>query len=58
MIRLEPVGPDNWRESLAVREDQRHFGSDGAWTLAHAWAYRKYNSVAKVPIMITSRLVC
>lgn len=48
MIHLEPVNPDNWREPLAVREDQRHFVSDGAWTLARAWAYREYNSVAKV----------
>ena len=30
MIRLEPVSPDNWREPLAVREDQRYFVSDGA----------------------------
>lgn len=48
MIHLEPVGPDNWREPLAVREDQRHFVSDCAGTLARAWAYRENNSVAKV----------
>lgn len=48
MVHLEPVSPDNWREPLAVREDQRHFVADKAVTLARAWAYRELHSVAKI----------
>lgn len=48
MIRLEPIGPDNWREELAVREDQRHFVSDPNRLLARAYAYRAQRSQAKL----------
>ena len=41
MIRLEPIGPDNWREELAVREDQREFVSEPNKILARAYAYRE-----------------
>ena len=48
MVHLEDVTPDNWRQTLAVREDQRHFVADCAGTLARAWAYRKDNSVVRL----------
>ena len=48
MIRLETVGPDNWRTGLRVREDQRGFVSDSAGILARAWAYRESRSRAYV----------
>ena len=40
MVRLAPVGPDNWREPLEVREDQRRFVSEPNRLLARAYAYR------------------
>lgn len=48
MIRLEPIGPDNWREPLAVREDQRRFVSEPNRILARAYAYREQRSQAKL----------
>ncbi len=48
MIRLEPIGPDNWREELSVREDQRHFVSDPNRLLARAYAHRAQRSRAKL----------
>ena len=48
MIRLEPIGPDNWREELAVREDQREFVSEPNKILARAYAYREEHSQAKL----------
>lgn len=48
MIRLEPIGPDNWREELAVREDQREFVSEPNKILARAYAYRELGGEAKL----------
>lgn len=48
MIHLETVTPDNWRLGLSVREDQKNFVSDTAWTLARAYAYRNSRSKAFV----------
>lgn len=48
MIRLEPIGPDNWREELAVREDQSEFVSEPNKILARAYAYREERSQAKL----------
>lgn len=48
MIRLEPIGPDNWREELAVQEDQREFVSEPNKILARAYAYREERSQAKL----------
>lgn len=48
MIRLEPIGPDNWREELAVREDQRKFVSEPNKILARAYAYRELGGEAKL----------
>lgn len=48
MIRLEPIGPDNWREELAVREDQQRFVSGPDRILARAYAYREQRSQAKL----------
>ncbi|MBD5085024.1 MAG: GNAT family N-acetyltransferase [Clostridiales bacterium] len=48
MIRLEPIGPDNWREPLTVREDQRRFVGDPSGILARAYAYRDLGSQAKL----------
>ncbi len=48
MVRLEPIGPDNWREPLAVREEQRRFVSEPNRILARAYAYRKLRSQAKL----------
>ena len=48
MVRLEPIGPDNWREELEVREDQKHFVSSPDRTLARAYAYREQRSQAKL----------
>ena len=44
MIRLEPIGPDNWRQGLAVREDQLRFVGSSAGILARAYAYRGLGS--------------
>lgn len=48
MIHLEPIGPDNWREPLSVREDQLRFVSGSNRLLARAYAYREFNSRAKL----------
>jgi diamine N-acetyltransferase len=48
MICLEPIGPDNWREELAVREDQKGFVSDPNRILARAYAHRRQRSQAKL----------
>ena len=48
MIRLEPIGPDNWRTGLAVAEDQRRFVGDSSGILARAYAYRDLGSQAKL----------
>ena len=48
MIHLEPIGPDNWREPLAVREDQRRFVSDPNRILARAYAYRNLGGQARL----------
>lgn len=48
MIHLEPIGPDNWREELAVREDQREFVSEPNKILARAYAYREERSQARL----------
>lgn len=48
MIRLEPIGPDNWREELAVREDQERFVSAPDRILARAYAYRERGGQARL----------
>ena len=48
MIRLEPIGPDNWREDLEVQEDQKRFVSAPDRILARAYAYREQRSQAKL----------
>lgn len=48
MVRLEPIGPDNWRQGLAVREDQLRFVGSPAGILARAYAYRELRSQAKL----------
>lgn len=48
MVRLEPIGPDNWREPLAVRDDQRRFVSEPNRLLARAYAYRNLGGHAKL----------
>ena len=47
MLTLAPIGPDNWREPLCVREDQRRFVADRTTLLARAYAYRDYRSQAR-----------
>lgn len=46
MIRLEPVGPGNWRPGLKVSEEQKNFVSDDMRLLARAYAYRDCGSQA------------
>ena len=48
MIRLEPIGPDNWREPLEVLEEQRRFVAAPAGILARAYAYREQRSQARL----------
>ena len=48
MIRLGPIGPDNWREPLEVREDQKRFVSEPNRILARAYAYRDLRSQARL----------
>ncbi len=48
MIRLESIGPDNWRVQLSIREDQRRFVSEPNRLLARAYAYRELGSQAKL----------
>lgn len=47
MLTLAPIGPDNWREPLSVREDQRRYVADRTTLLARAYAYREHRSQAK-----------
>ena len=48
MVRLESIGPDNWREPLEVREDQRRFVSEPNRLLARAYAYRDLGGQARL----------
>lgn len=48
MVCLAPVTPDNWREPLAVREDQQGFVSEPNRILARAYAYREQRSQARI----------
>ncbi len=48
MVWLASIGPDNWREELAVREGQRRFVSDPNRLLARAYAYREQGAQAKL----------
>lgn len=48
MIRLEKIGPENWRLGLRVSESQKHFVSDDMRLLARAYAYRESRSSAYV----------
>lgn len=48
MIRLEEVGPENWRLGLKVSEEQRAYVADSAGLLARAYAYRNSRSHALV----------
>lgn len=48
MIRLEPVGPDNWRLGLRVSEAQKGYVSDDMRILARAYAYRDSRSRAYI----------
>ena len=41
MLTLVPLTPDNWREPLRVREDQRRYAADRTTLLARAYAYRE-----------------
>ena len=48
MVRLEPIGPDNWRHKLAVREDQQRFVGSSTGILARAYAYRERRAQARL----------
>ena len=48
MIRLEEVGPENWRYDLKVSEEQERYVSDRMCLLARAYAYRESRSRALV----------
>ena len=48
MIRLEPIGPDNWRLELKVSKAQENFVADQVTLLARAYAYRECRSNAYV----------
>lgn len=48
MIRLETIGPGNWRPDLKVSEAQRAYVSDSMRLLARAYAYRESRSRAYV----------
>jgi len=48
MIRLEIVGPDNWRLGLKVSESQKHFVANDMRLLARAYAYRDSRSNAYI----------
>lgn len=47
-VRLEPIGPDNWRHKLAVREDQQRFVGSSTGILARAYAYRERRAQARL----------
>lgn len=46
MIHLEPVTDLNWRESLSVSEEQKHYVANSTVLLARAYAYREKGSYA------------
>ncbi len=48
MIRLEDIGPDNWRLKLEVAENQKNYVANTAVMLARAYAYRNSRSRAFV----------
>lgn len=48
MVHLIPIGPNNWREPLEAREEQRRFVSDPSRILARAYAYRELGSQARL----------
>lgn len=48
MVKLELVGPENWRLGLKVSEAQKHFVADEMKLLARAYAYRESRSRAYV----------
>lgn len=50
MVHLIPIGPNNWREPLEVREEQRRFVSDSNRILARAYAYRELGSQARLVV--------
>lgn len=45
-LRLEEVGPENWRVNLKVKEAQKGYVSDLSNILARAYAYRDSRSKA------------
>ena len=47
-VRLEPIGPDNWRHKLAVWEDQQRFVGSSTGILARAYAYRERRAQARL----------
>lgn len=46
MLKPAPVGPDNRRLGLHVRDDQKTFMASSAGILARAYAYREQRSRA------------
>lgn len=44
MIRLEEVGPENWRLGLKVSEEQKNYVANDMCILARAYAYRENRS--------------
>ena len=48
MIRLETIGPDNWRLGLKVSKAQEKFVANSTTLLARAYAYRECRSKAYV----------
>ena len=47
-LRLEEVGPENWRVNIKVKEAQRGYVSDLSNILARAYAYRDSRSKAYI----------
>lgn len=48
MLTLVPIGPDNWREPLSVKAEQKHSVADRVTLLAQAYAYHEHRSRAKL----------
>ncbi len=46
MIKLEPVGPENWRLNLNVSENQKNYVANKTVLLARAYAFRESRSNA------------
>lgn len=44
MIELREINEENWRESLHVTAEQKHYVADTTTILARAYAYRKSRS--------------